>query len=73
MKDCLVELWNRENRPYALEFVTKRYDGLIGYYDGILKKLEQARRDLTDKHSLPPAASVGLEVVEKGARPTRPT
>jgi len=64
LKDRYVELWNRENRPYALDAVTRRYDAAIAYYDGILKRLASAAEDLKARRPLPPAERLGLSGTE---------
>lgn len=43
LKDRYVKLWNRENKPYALDWVTKRFDALIA-------KCEKAVDDLALAH-----------------------
>ncbi len=72
MKARYAELWNRENKPYALEPVLGRFDRLIGVYDGILKRLDGAAQAAAAGKGLPTAAAAGLDVVEMGVRRTKP-
>ena len=70
-KQCEV-LWRKEDREYALDWNIGAYDGLITYYDGLISKLEEAGKKLKETGVLPPASEVGLEIVEKAVRRTRP-
>ncbi len=72
LKRRYVALWHREAKPYSLDRVTKRFDDLIGRYDKLLARLGAAAKELREKGTLPPPAKVGLEVVQLGARRTRP-
>ncbi|NQT52668.1 hypothetical protein HQ576_11480, partial [bacterium] len=67
-----AELWHRENRPYALDWTLRRYQSVVGTYDGLLEKLAVARAAVAAGKPLPSPAEVGLEVVELGVRRTRP-
>jgi hexosaminidase len=60
LKQRHIELWNRENRPYALDVVTRRYDAAVAYYDGVLKRLISAEEDLKNHRPLPPAEKIGF-------------
>lgn len=55
-----IELWNRENRPFALDVVTRRFDAAIAYYDGVLKRLAAAEEDLKNHRPLPPLEQIGF-------------
>ncbi len=73
LKRQYIALWHRENKPYALDWVTRRFDGTIGRYDKMLAALQAAAKALQEKRALPDASDVGLKLVELGARQTRPT
>lgn len=60
LKECYIELWNRENRPYALNVVTRRFDAAIAYYDAVLKRLAAAEEDLKNHHPLQPIEQIGF-------------
>jgi len=67
LKERYIELWNRENRPFALDVVTRRFDLAIEYYDGVLKRLAGAGEDLQNRRSLPPPPKVGLPSASTGS------
>ena len=72
LKEQCEVLWRKEAREYALDWNLGAYDGLITYYDGLISKLEDAGKTLKETGVLPPASEVGLEIVEKAVRRTRP-
>ncbi len=45
LKERYVELWNRENKPYALDWVTKRFDALIAKCEKVTDDLAESRKD----------------------------
>ena len=65
-------LWRKEAREYALDWNLGAYDGVITYYDGLISKLEDAGKTVRETGVLAPASEVGLEIVEKAVRRTRP-
>ncbi|MBN1342669.1 MAG: family 20 glycosylhydrolase [Phycisphaerae bacterium] len=67
-----TELWNRENKPYALDWVDKRFAAMPARYDAMLTKLDRAIKQFEEKGALPSAEEAGLATVELGARRTRP-
>jgi hypothetical protein len=72
LKNQYVELWNRENKPYALDWVTRRFDAVLGRYDKILSGLQAAGEAAKAGKALPSAREMGLEITEMGVRRTRP-
>jgi len=72
LKPVYCKLYLAENRPYSLDWLSAAYDDICGYYDGLIGKLEQAQKTLAETGKLPPAREVGLEIVEKAVRRTRP-
>ena len=60
LKNTYQELWNAENRPYALSGVTGRYDNCIAYCDGFLQRLASADADLKNQRPLPSPAAIGF-------------
>jgi hexosaminidase len=67
LKACYIELWNRDNRPFALDVVTRRFDGVIAYYDGVLKRLASAEEDLKNHRPLPPIEQIGFPAKYTGS------
>lgn len=52
------ELWLRENKPYALDVIQKRFDGVITGYGSLLEKLESAADALSEETKLPPLSEI---------------
>ena len=73
LRDKYIKLWNIENRPYALDRVVGRYNGMIKQYDAMLTKMLNSSTGLKKDGILPSPADIGLDVVEQGVRTTRPT
>ena len=67
-----TKLWQRENRPYALDWTLDRYRGVTKAYDAALAGLATARAELDAGRPLPPPEKIGLNPLESGARRTRP-
>lgn len=71
-----AELWQRENKPFALDWTLQRYRNACKKYDGVLSKLRAAQEALKAGGQLPPAREIGLELVEterfesSGLKPT---
>ena len=61
-----IELWNRENRPFALDVVTRRFDTAIGYHDGILSRLAVAEEDVRGQRPLPAPEQTGFPAAHMG-------
>lgn len=53
-------LWLRENKPYALDLVEKRFDAVTATYDSVLGKLRSASEALIAGKGLPPRSELGL-------------
>jgi len=67
LKGRYIELWNRENRPFALGAVTNRFDAAIKYHDDLLKRLAAAEEDPKCHRPLPPPAQVGFPATRAGS------
>ncbi len=65
-------LWLKESKPYALDWTTKRYTATIAGYDGLLKKLADARKRLEERKPLPRPEDLGLVLPEAFPRYLRP-
>ncbi len=60
LKARYAELWLRESKPYALDRVEKRFDGVIAIYDSLLQKVQAAADALNSGAKLPPPSEIGL-------------
>lgn len=58
LKARYAKLWQRENKPYALDVILKRFDAVIGVYDELIDKLVSATEALTKGKELPPASEL---------------
>jgi len=58
LKARYSELWFRENKPYALDVVQKRFDGVIAVYGSLLEKLKSAADALSEGSKLPPPSEI---------------
>ncbi len=67
LKARYIELWNRENRSFALDAVTRRFDAVIAYYDDVLKRLAAAAEDLGNRRPLPPIEQIGFPAKYTGS------
>jgi hexosaminidase len=67
LKARYIELWNRENRPFALDVVTRRFDAAVAYYDDMLKRLAAAEEDLRNHRPLPPIEQIGFPAKYTGS------
>jgi hypothetical protein len=65
-------LWLKESKPYALDGTTKRYAAAIARYDGLLKKLADARKRLEERKPLPRPEDLGLVLPQAFPRYLRP-
>jgi hypothetical protein len=65
-----VRLRSADEKPYAMDWVTARYDGIVSVYEGTLGKLRLATAALDAGRPLPSAEEAGLGIVEAGARRT---
>ncbi len=65
-------LWHRENRPYALDPVLKRYENAVAQYDSLLTRLATIREAAAAGSPLPSPKEAGLELIELGVRRTHP-
>ena len=67
-----VALWQKECKPYALDWTTKRYAAAIASYDALLEKLADARKRLEEGKPLPRPEELGLVLPEAFPRYLRP-
>jgi hypothetical protein len=65
-------LWVAEDRPYAMDWNLNAYTELAAYYDSLINRLGQAAATLKERKTLVPAKEVGLQIIEKAVRRTRP-
>ena len=65
-------LWLSESKPYALEWTTNRYQGMVAWYDDLLGKLAQARAAVEAHQPLPTPETLGLSLPDVFARSVRP-
>ncbi len=65
-------LWERENKPYALDWSLARYDQAIARCDDLAGRLAAARKALEEGKPLPDAAELGLQIWAKPERLSRP-
>jgi hypothetical protein len=67
-----AELWLEEAKPFALDGITKRYAGMVKWFDGVSAQLAKAREAAQAGKPLPRPDQVGLLLPEAFARRTRP-
>jgi hexosaminidase len=58
-----ARLWNRENRPYALDWTMRRYQAADAWYEAFLTRLDALQKDLSTGRRLPAPENVGLAPV----------
>lgn len=66
LKQQFEKLYLAENRPYALDWSTKRYDEKIAQYDGLAQKLDELAATLKAGTPLPPPETLGLAIPVPG-------
>jgi len=67
-----ARLWLADCKPYALDWTMKRYEQMVRWYDELLNKLAEAKKQLQAGRALPSAESLGLVLPPKDSRRTRP-
>lgn len=67
-----ARLWNRESKPYALDWTLKRYQAADAWYDKFLARLDAIHKDLQAGRRLPAPEDVGLAPGGQNVRRTRP-
>jgi hypothetical protein len=67
-----VVLWQKECKPYSLDWTTKRYAAAVASYDALLKKLADARKRLEQGKPLPRPEELGLVLPQAFPRYLRP-
>jgi len=66
LKHKYIELWNRENKPYALDWVTQRFDTVLSRYDAVIMKLQQIIKNLQDNEKWTPDEQIITEILKLG-------
>ena len=56
-----ADLWNQENKPYALDWTLARYKSVGDQYQAQMDRLNSALATAKAGHQLPPAKEVGLD------------
>ncbi len=65
-------LWLKESKPYALDWTLRRYEAALAWFDGLLKKLADARLALEHNKPLPRPEDLGLALPPAFPRYLRP-
>jgi hypothetical protein len=74
LKTRFSDLWNKENKPYALDSALATYDNLIKKYDATLSSISMAKASLKDKGAFQSAREVGMDITQDSPpRSTKPT
>jgi hypothetical protein len=60
LKARYAELWQRENKPYALDVILRRFEAVIGFYDERVRRLRAASDALATQKKLPLPSEIGL-------------
>ncbi|MHC4442670.1 MAG: glycoside hydrolase family 20 zincin-like fold domain-containing protein [Planctomycetota bacterium] len=66
LKHKYIELWNRENKPYALDRVTQRFDTVLGRYGAVIMKLQQIIKNLQGNEKWTPDKETTTEILKLG-------
>ncbi|NQT87542.1 family 20 glycosylhydrolase, partial [bacterium] len=61
-------LWNRENRPYALDWSMGKFQTVTARYKKLDDRLAAIRKDAAAGKPLPAPAELGFDVIELGKR-----
>ncbi len=67
-----ASLWRAENKPYALDWTLARYTNAVGEYDGLLRKLAEARAQAAAGRPLPTPEELGLAIPRPLSRSVQP-
>lgn len=62
LKGQYEKLYLAENRPYALDWTTKRYDEKVAQFETLAQKLDELAAALKTGTPLPPPESLGLAI-----------
>ncbi|MFH1921949.1 MAG: hypothetical protein ABIP48_18945, partial [Planctomycetota bacterium] len=65
-------LWLAESKPYAVDWTLNRYTAAVEKYDGLARRLAEARQKAQADEPLPHPEDLGLLVPEAFARRARP-
>ncbi|MGL6194747.1 MAG: glycoside hydrolase family 20 zincin-like fold domain-containing protein [Thermoguttaceae bacterium] len=65
-----ARLWNRESKPYALDWTMKRYESVDNWYEKLLQQVEEAITASKDGKPIPAADEIGLGLPEEYRRTT---
>ena len=60
LRDLYEQAWLRSNRPYALRPVLNHFDTSLQLWQTRIDRINQARHQLPQTHSLPPASDLGI-------------
>lgn len=63
-------LWNRESKPYALDWTMKRYENLDTWYGKLLEKIDDAISVSKSGQAIPSTDEIGLGLPEEYERKT---
>ena len=55
-----IELWDRENKPYARDWTTRRYEAVVKTYQDLTDRIAQIRADALQGKPLPTPENAGL-------------
>ncbi|MHB8897471.1 MAG: glycoside hydrolase family 20 zincin-like fold domain-containing protein [Thermoguttaceae bacterium] len=66
------ELWNRENKPHALDLTLARYDEALGRCEALLARLGEAREAAKAGSPLPSVTDADLRLWKKPEKLARP-
>lgn len=73
MKTRYISLWNRENKPYALDWTTAKYDRCLQKYDSLIAGIEKAKAALKETGTIPTAKELAIDITEDSRRATKPS
>ena len=60
LRELYAQTWLRSNRPAGLRPVLTRFDTTLSLWQTRIDRINQARHQLSETHTLPPAADLGI-------------